>query len=137
MKKNFIVDQGVYIKIKNNCYDLHNNYDFISCKFEPFKSIIYLTWLKLDTKWGNLSDPSKIVIVFHNILSFSMSNAFMTEKVTTIQEIGYKDPDDKDLDWLNGEEYFNPNSQIIFRFENDEFIRVGAGVVEGKVGDDW
>jgi hypothetical protein len=61
----------------------------------------------------------------------------MTEKVTTIQEIGYKDPDDKDLDWLNDERNFTANSQIIFRFENDEFIRVGAGIAEAKEGDDF
>ena len=135
MKKNFIVDQGVYINIKNHCYDLHNNYEFIGCNIAPFKSIIYLTWIKLDRKWVKQSDPNKIDIVFHDILTFSISNTFMTEKVSTIQEIGYKDPDDKDLNWLNSEEHISQTYQIIFRFENDEFIRVGAEVAEVKVSD--
>lgn len=137
MKKNFIVDQAIYVNIKNNCYDLHNDYAFIACNFAPSKSLIYLTWLRLDRKWVKASYPNKIVIVFHDILFFYISNALMTEKVTTIQEIGYKDPDDKDLDWLNDERNFTANSQIIFRFENDEFIRVGAGIAEAKEGDDF
>jgi hypothetical protein len=49
--------------------------------------------------------------------------------------IGYKDPDDKDLNLLNSEEHVCPVCQINLRFENDEFIRVRREVANVKVSD--
>lgn len=132
MKKNFIVDQGVYIMKDGKCFDLHNNYHFWECNIIPIKAMIYLNWLKLERKWVNANDPTKIVMVFHNVSFFSISKDLVSEKIKTIQEIGYKEPDDKDLNWLNGDVNFESSYHIIFRFENDEFIRIEAEFAEVK-----
>jgi hypothetical protein len=40
--------------------------------------------------------------------------------------MGYKEPTDLNLEYLSGEKHFAPDSHIIFMFENEAIIRVGA-----------
>ena len=134
MRKNFIVDQGVYLMWDDNYFDLHNNYQFSECNIKPAKRIVILNWLRLEGKWIKPEDPNEIIIVFHNVSFFSISKDLITERIKTIQEIGYKEPDDGDLDWLNGDGNFKATYHIIFRFENDEFIRIHAEFAEVKEG---
>ena len=132
MKKNFIVDKGVYLLNQDNCYDLHNNYHFHQCTIIPNKATIILIWLRLDKEWVQDNQPKEVVINFKNVSFFVISDNIFNDRIVQIQEIGYKDPDDKDLDWLNNESFFLEDSHIIFRFENDEFMRIHAEYAEVK-----
>ena len=133
MKKNFIIDQAVYIlNEQHKCYDLHNNYHFHQCTMIPSKATVILIWLRLDREWIQDEQPKEVVINFKNISFFKMSDNILNDRVVQIQEMGYKMPDDNDLDWLDNEEHFSDECHMIFRFENDEFIRIQAEFAEVK-----
>lgn len=132
MKKNFFVDKGVYLLNQDNCYDLHNNYHFHQCTIIPNKATIILIWLRLDKEWVQDNQPKEVVINFQNVSFFEISKNFIADRPKTIEEIGYKEPFDEDLDWLNRDENFKVTDHIIFRFENDEFMRIHAEYAEVK-----
>ena len=134
MRKNFTIDKSVYIlnELQHKYYDLHNNYHFHQCAIIPSNATIILIWIRLDREWIQDDQPKEVVINFKKISFFKLSDNILNDRVVQIQEMGYKMSDDNDLDWLDNEEHFSDECHMIFRFENDEFIRIQAEFAEVK-----
>ncbi|MBA3673949.1 MAG: hypothetical protein H0W75_03175 [Chitinophagaceae bacterium] len=52
---------------------------------------------------------------------------------TNIEEIGYKQKDDQDYDWLEQEEKSDETEHIIIRFESNDYIRIFCEYIEVKI----
>ncbi len=133
MERNFIIDQAVYLLNQQNWYDLHNNYYFNQCTIIPQTGIVILIWLRIDIVSLKIEEPKEVVINFQNVSFFEISNNILKDHISQVQEIGYKQSDDNDLNWLDNESNFSKNHHIFFRFENDEFIRIYASFAAFKV----
>ncbi len=135
MKKNFTIDKGVYLISEDQViYDLHNNYTFSHLNILPNQSTVVLIWVRFDGDWVQQNQPVAIVLNFLNINHFEVSDGFIINRSEILQELGYKQQEDRDINWLSREIHFNVKAHLLFRFENDEFIRIHAEKVEMILG---
>lgn len=116
---------------EQHIYDIHNCYKFKGIKVtSDVESILDIFFNKISGEWVKESDPEKITFVFQGVKYLEFSKGFFIGDTTTVDEMGYKDPEDFDYDWLIGEEHFNGAQHFVFRFVYDEHIRVFAEKIE-------
>lgn len=130
MNKNFVINQSVYLVYDNIFYDLHNDYKFHELNIRNEKREIILTWIKRNEEWVNTETANEIKLYFKDVSYFQMSENFLKDGTERIEEIGYKEPSDFDLDWLNFEGSQSALQHMFLRFQYDEFIRIYSETVE-------
>jgi hypothetical protein len=130
MTKNFIIDKAIYLLFNSKYYDLHNHYLLECIILNPLEKKIKLSWVKRNKSLISSENDIIIEMIFTGASYFQLSSNFISNSINTIQEIGYKDPQDFDLDWLNYEIHFHEKQHIFLRFEDDEFIRIYAENIE-------
>ncbi len=127
MRRNFRVKQGVEIWIDDKFVDLHNMYSLSEIFYSMASSL--LTMIFCRNKYPAPKDlvlPQKTVLVFSNLLHIEISDGLLSGHVNQLEEIGYKNPDDLDLDWLITDEKSSDEDHIVLRFQGDEFVRIGC-----------
>lgn len=132
MTKNFDIKQMIEIRDREQrVHDIHNNYDFKEVKLNSVaEARLEICFDKTEGDWVSESDPEKITFVFEGVKYLEFSKGFFTEETTTVDEMGYKDPEDFDYDWLMDEEHFTGGQHFVFRFVYDEHIRIFAERIE-------
>ena len=121
MKKAFLLGQSNEVIKDSKVYDLHNQYDF---------SGIVLKWddrrLKVlfnpRTDYGDMGAP--ISLVFNEIDYLELDLDFGSRVIQNLDEMGYKNPDDQDDEWLLDEQQATPKDHLFIRLEDNNFIRV-------------
>lgn len=133
MKKNFSVDSAVGIDIDGAFYDLHNFYNFKSLHIDNSRDEVGLLF-SVDCDFNSDNGvPVEILITFQKVNYFEMSAGFVISKTVGLEEVGYKNPGDKNIDWLIGESKSSPFDHLLFRFSNDEIVRLSAENVVASV----
>ena len=122
MKKTFIIDQSIALQVGNAYYDLHNMYDFMALHIKPKESLVVMKFKKI--LHVSMDKPHQIQLSFNDVDFFEISSKIMQVKTMNLSEIGYKYPEDNDLDWLLNEDENSIVNHMIFRFEGDEYIRI-------------
>lgn len=121
MKKNFLVDQAVGLSCGEHYFDLHNCYDFQGFDFD----VIGKTFCLYFTLVSESQDLwKKVSIKFVGVDTLEFSDGFFIHINRNLSEIGYKSADDRDHDWLVGEDKSLPQDHLFFRFEADQYIRL-------------
>lgn len=123
MKKQFKIDHSIAIEMDGKYIDLHNFYSFEGFIIDIPKNEVKLKWTKLE-KWDEERGDKYVCIVFENISFFNMSDDFFKVNPKRLEEIGYKECHDFDYDWLNNEYQSKEDYHMVFRFEQDEYLRV-------------
>ncbi len=67
-----------------------------------------------------------MVLSCFGVHHLEISDGVLAGKAGELEEIGFKEPDDNDLNWLVDEEKASKTFHIVFAFQNDEYIRVGS-----------
>ncbi len=127
MDKNFVIDNAVGIEIEGRMYDLHNFYDFKELKVDAAAnavSLIFIVNAEFEKEQGD--DGKEVSIKFRDVDYFELSSNFASKLTHGLEEIGYKNPGDRDVDWLIGENKSTGGDHLLFRFANDEFLRIHA-----------
>jgi len=121
MQLTYTIDQCIALQLGTGYFDLHNDYVLVSALREG--AWAYLHFVKRTDAWVKAPDPSHVAVVFEQVGFFQVGEG--TQLPNSIEEIGFKEPDDLDPDsfMLQPEDVA---SHIIFRLENDQFIRIGA-----------
>lgn len=128
--KNFVVDQGIALKGEGYYHDLHNLFDVVKLELD-IKNNQGSLWLSQVTEEGQSKESSKVIrIVFVTISYVEVSRGITQDASVNLEEIGYKNPGDDDLDWLIPDENASENDHLIFRFGNDEYLRIFCEKVE-------
>lgn len=132
MEKNFLITRtSVEISYHGKVYDLHNCYKFNGISLiSHIETKLEIHFDKMEEDWVKVDDPKQITFVFHGVKYLEFSKLFFLEESTTIEELGYKDPQDNDYNWLMCEEHFTGQQHFIFRFEDEEYARVWAEKIE-------
>lgn len=115
------------IEINGCVYELHNFYDFRELRVDVGNNVVSLLF-SINTKAAKeLNDGVvEILIKFQDIDYFEVSPKFASNLTYDLEEIGYKNSDDRDVDWLISENKSTDADHLLFRFVNDEFIRIHA-----------
>ena len=121
MKKNFIVGQSNEVIKGKNLYDLHNLYNFVEVCVNTENSQLKILFQPLD---GFQKQKNSIVFIFHSLDYLELSTDFGTRKITTLEELGYKAPNDYDTDWILSENQSSPDDHLFFRLNKDNYVRV-------------
>ncbi|GAB2715024.1 hypothetical protein GCM10011495_39540 [Hymenobacter frigidus] len=121
MQLTYTIDQCIALKLGAGYFDLHSDYVLVSALREgPWA---YLHFVKRTDEWVNAPNPCQVVVVFEQVSFFQVGEG--TQLPNSIEEIGFKEPEDQDPDSFM-EQPEDESSHIIFRLENDQFIRIGA-----------
>jgi len=121
--KNFVIVDTVHLSINGGeIRDFHNAFDFAGLRLdlEQFKVVYQFTPYR--------NEHSNIVeIHFSDVGYFEFTENPFTETPTEVEEFGYKDIGDDDMDWICDEMNYKPGMHFIVRLRNDSCLRIGAG----------
>ncbi|KJS28275.1 MAG: hypothetical protein VR64_25210 [Desulfatitalea sp. BRH_c12] len=130
MKRNFRVEHGVEIWKGYKFIDLHNLYILSEIFYSMASSLLTIVFCrnKYPAPQGIVL-PSRTVFVFSNLFYLEISNGLLSGNIKQLEEIGYKNPGDSNMDWLITEDKSKGGDHIVLRFQEDEFVRIGCDVV--------
>jgi hypothetical protein len=121
MKLAYTLDQMIALRSGSDYFDLHNDYKLVSALRDA--SHVYLHFVKRADSWVKVADPSHLAVVFEQVTHFQVSQGMTLP--TGIEEIGFKEPDDGDVDsWM-----LVPSespAHMLFRLQDDHYIRIEA-----------
>src|SRR5690606_23154457 len=102
-------------------------YDLIKLEMDIESKAVILLFSEADPNSGRRGRGAKMLsIKFQGVDYFELSQNFVKNLTVDIDEIGYKTPVDRNVDWLVGEDKSSADDHMIFRFTNDEFVRIHA-----------
>lgn len=130
MQKNFTIGQSSELLHKGNSYDLHNRFDLERLSISPSRGLTLL--LCPNIEYGEGLPTIRIEAVKVDFLE--LSEGLGTRDLPGIEELGYKRPDDADLDWLMGEQNAKPEDHLVLRFSAEDYIRFHAREVSLVLG---
>jgi hypothetical protein len=121
MKKGFVIGQSNELIKAEKVYDLHNLYDFVGIILKGKDRCLQMLFEpNPEHGKGSLS----VLLVFEKIDYLEFSPNFGAQVICGLDEMGYKNPEDRDDEWLMGEQHATPNDHLFFRLDGGNFIRV-------------
>ncbi len=124
MDKNFFIDNAVAIGVEDHLCDLHNFYDFKELKIDACVKAVSLLFVLNVQVEKDKTMQKEVSIKFRGVEYFELSPNFVHKLTCNLEEIGYKNPGDMDVDWLIDENKSEKSDHLFFRFDSDEFIRI-------------
>jgi len=121
MNKGFEIGQSNEIIKAGKIYDLHNLYDFIGIVLKAKDRRLQLLF-EPNPEYGKGQLP--ISLNFEEIDYLEFSPNFGTRVISGLDEMGYKNPEDRDDEWLMDEKQATSNDHLFFRMDGGDFIRV-------------
>lgn len=125
MVRNFKIHNSIAIQSNSSYFDLHNCYDLESIRLLICnESSLEMNFEITDGHWVPTNSQKRIQIVFQKIKNLEFSQLLLRDFSPNIEEIGFKEANDHDYDWLLTEEQPDNDCHIFFRFENEEYLRL-------------
>lgn len=121
MEKDFKLGQSNEVIKNQSIYDLHNQYDLLEITISAKKRELKMAF-EPNAEFGIHKPP--VVFIFSGINHLEFSKTFGGQVVSTLDEVGYKSPDDRDDNWLLSEEQATADDHLFFRMEGQNFIRI-------------
>ena len=121
MKLTYTLDQMIALQSGTGYFDLHNDYELVSAQHDDTRC--YLHFTKRTAEWVKVPNPTHLALAFEQVQYFQQSEGLHLP--TNIEEIGFKQLNDFDIDWFM-ESPESEEDHILFRLEDDQFIRIGA-----------
>lgn len=121
MKKEFAIGQSNEIIKGQKIIDLHNEYDFVGV-------ILKGNECRLQIQFAPNPEHGKgkphITLNFDGIDYLEFSPNFGTRPISGLDEIGYKNVNDRDDNWLLTEQQATDKDHLFFRMDGGSFIRI-------------
>lgn len=123
MEKDFYVGESCELVQAGRVFDLHNKFGFGGITVLPARAV--RVRFEPDPTCG-IGEPV-VVLEFHDVEFLGLSSGFGTRATPDLDEFGYKNPQDSDLEWLLCESQATPQDHFLIRLGAIDFIRVYAG----------
>lgn len=120
MHRNFSVGQANELVLDGRIFDLHNWYDFTSLVIFSEKRV--QLWFTPSPEHRDNGDV--LVIDVQGVGALEITQDVLLGNARDLDEIGYKNPEDGDLDWLIGEHQATSADHLVFRFGPSDYVRV-------------
>jgi hypothetical protein len=125
MEKNFLLGQSNELIKDGKIYDIHTCFDLEKFVLRGSDAEIVF---RPNSVYG-LGHPT-IKLDIQNLDYLEVSPNFRAESVTDIDEVGYKQRDDRDDNWLLTESQSKGVGDLFFRFHGGHFIRFHGSRVD-------
>jgi hypothetical protein len=128
MITNFEIVENYALSYKGTHIDLHNNFDFVGLNHDITNKILTLSWVKTDGDWVHKKEFNTIELV-HEGVSFLLisSETGISIEDKTLNRLGYFPSNERHInDSITHQNKPQKDDDIIYLFENDEFIRVNC-----------
>lgn len=120
MDRNFSIGQANELVLDGQLFDLHNCYDF--------SGIVVMStgraqlWFRPNPE--HTKNVNALVVDVLGVDVLEITQGVLLGTVCDLDEVGFKNPGDTDLDWLVGERHARGNDHLVFSFGPDEHVRV-------------
>lgn len=118
MEKDFKLGQSNELIKGDQIYDIHNCFDFESLVLRENDAEIVF---RPNPEYGQGSPGIKLDI--RNVDYLELSPGFRAAEVTDIDEMGYRQREDRDDRWLQTESQSKGEGDLFFRFQGGHFLR--------------
>ena len=71
-----------------------------------------------------VSEAKIVSLAFSGVDYFEIGNEMIRQMDNQIEVIGFKNPDDRDIDWLLDQDQSKEEDHIVFVFSNDGHLRI-------------
>ncbi|HEX8781495.1 MAG TPA: hypothetical protein VF728_10050 [Nocardioides sp.] len=120
MARTFKVGQSNELVSSGKIYDLHGHYDFNG--LAVLSGGRARLWFVPNDEHG--VGRSSVVIEVEGVDYLELTSGVATGKVRDVDEMGYKNPGDRDLDWLLEERASTDGDHFVLRFGPNDFLRI-------------
>lgn len=121
MIRNFILTDAVTLDWDDKWFDLHNTFDVYDLTHSFTEKTLSITFVGLPEFMGC---APLVTLAFFGIRRFYCSSEVLNLAEPTLAEMGFKNPDDFDHDWLLEEKMATTQDDFFLRFDKDEFLRI-------------
>ena len=131
MKTNFELRELIYIYHNGRYIDLHNDFNFAGYDLDAAKDLLILKFTRHEGEWIAKDEYSTIILKHQNlsykdmVLDNSGNDDAMTISEMTFFPANERDVNDKFLE----QELPDENDDILYTFENGNYIRIGCGTI--------
>ncbi|ULA64750.1 MAG: hypothetical protein LZF86_190043 [Nitrospira sp.] len=130
MEKNFRIGQSNELVRDGKVFDLHNCYDYKGIILKGSRLLLIFFEPNLQHDGGQ----APILLEFAKVTTFEVSQNFGGADVADLDEMGYKTIGDSDYNWLLDEQQATKDDDLVFRFDNNHFIRINSLVATLRDG---
>lgn len=121
MKKNFEIGQSNEVIKSGEIHDLHNLYDYVGIILRGNNRQLQILFTPNS---GHCEGKLPISLCFEGIDYLEFSPNFGSKVISSLDEMGYKNSDDFDDEWLLSQEQATNDDHLFLRLDNDSFIRI-------------
>lgn len=120
MERNFCVGQANELVLNGRVFDLHNCYDFLGIAVASTRA----AQLWFTPSPAHTARTEHLVLEVEGLSVLEMTGGVTAGRVRDLDEVGYKNPGDADLEWLVGECGAEREDHLVFRFGPSDHVRV-------------
>jgi hypothetical protein len=120
MEKNFEIGQSNEVLAGGKVYDLHNLYDLSEVRIGRSRDV----WISFEANAEHGQGQPRLVLTFAGVDYLEFSPRFGARPVRNVDEMGYKNPDDRQDEWLLTEQQATRADHLFLRLGGGDFIRV-------------
>lgn len=133
MISNFNFDGSAGIRLDNKHYDLHSFFSVSGVVISPVEGAVLIKFVSLDQFRDQVHGALKLRLFFFGVDFVEVSSALCKHKSDTVEEFGFKAPNDWDDDWLKSTDKADASDHLFIRFSSMEFIRIAYSTARAEV----
>lgn len=126
MLADFVFDGSVGIRFDGRHYDLHSFFSVSGITVCPATGDVSVDLISIDEFRNNVHGAESLRLIFSDVNYVEFSPEFCKTRSDTIEEIGFKSPEDRDDNWLKTLDQAEHLDHLFIRFSSLEFIRLAC-----------
>lgn len=126
MDRNFQLGQSNEVIHSGKVYDLHNDYLPTAIFVDPERNTLRVIFKRL----ADDENGASVVLQFRDLHTLEFGGNFGASNAAGLDEMGYKDIDDYNYDWLSTESQSKESDHLVLRFDGGATIRVYCATAE-------
>jgi len=127
MERNYRIVQGIALEVEGLHLDLYNNY-FLEIFSTSIITREMTLLFRLEKQFADGKRPDHFSLLFREVTFFEASYTMLDDDGMIVEEVGFKDRQDKDLAWLKQDGQDSADDDVIIRITGGRHIRVCAGL---------
>lgn len=133
MISNFSFDGSVGIRLDNKHYDLHSFFSVSRVILDPSEGTVAIEFSSFEEFREQVHGARTLRLTFSGVDHVEVSPGLCKSRSDTVDEFGFKDPNDRDDEWLKPTDRAERYDHLFVRFSSLEFVRLACSVARADV----